>query len=526
MALSRTELDIKMPDQFNMVSYFLEENILQGRGQRVAIYYKDRAVTYNELCSLTNKVGNVLRDLGVEMENRVYIVLNDSPELVAAFYGIIKIGAVATLAYTYLKPADYEYELNYIRPKVVITEGGALDRLREATKGSRFPLSTLVLDKAASELVDGEYSFWDLVKKANDTLDAEPTYKYDQALWKFSGGTTGFRKAIPHCHADVVYAYESFQKIIQYSQDDIVLSIPKMFFGYGRDGTIVFPFRVGASAVLYPERVTPQKVFELVKKHRPTILVHVPTAIRQLLETEKEERPDFSSIRLCTSAGEALPEKLYHAWKKNFGCEIVDGIGSAEMYYTYVSNVPGKVVPGSLGKPAPGYEAKIVNDKGQEVPEGEIGILIAKGESAGLEYYRDREKTRKTFRGEWLYTDDFFYKDEDGNFHFAGRRDDLLKVSGYFVSPIEIEQCIETHPDVAECAVVGITDADGLEKTKAFVVLREGVEQSKKKAEEIQMYPKQKLSPYKYPRLLDFIDQLPRTALGKIDRRILKSMRD
>lgn len=520
------DFNAEIPDDLNMASYFLDVNVAEGRGDRVALYHEDKTYTYKEICSLTNQVGNVFKKLGVEMENRIYLVLNDSPELVAAFYGAIKIGAVATLAYSFLKAEDYEYEVNYVRPKILVTESSSLDRVREAIKHLRYPLKVLVVNNPEAILREGEQSFWELMNTADNNLDAALTHKLDPALWKFSGGTTGYRKAIPHCHADAVYAYESFQRIVQYRQDDIVLSIPKMFFGYGRDGTIVFPFRVGASAVLFPDRVTPQKVFDLVKKHKPTILVQVPTAIRQMLDAPKEERPDFSSVRLCTSAGEALPPELYHAWKKGFGCEIVDGIGSAEMYYVYVSNIPGDVVPGTLGKPAPGYEAKIVNDEGKELPDGEIGILIAKGESAGLEYYRDREKTRKTFRGEWVYTDDLFFKDKDGNFHFAGRRDDLLKVSGYFVSPLEIEQCIATHPDVAECAVIGIPDEHGLDKTKAFVVLKEGVAQSEEKAHQIQMFPKQKLSPYKYPRLIEFVDELPKTALGKLDRRKLKGLRE
>jgi len=360
------------------------------------------------------------------------------------------------------------------------------------------------------------------VKHADEHLETEPTSSDDIALWKFSGGTTGHRKAIPHRHYDPVWAFEGFQQVIHYTEDDVVLSVPKMFFGYGRDGTIVFPFRVGAAAVLFPERTTVAKIFELVEKYKPTVLVQVPTMMRRMLQTPKEERGDLSCIRVCTSAGEALSAELYREWKESFGCEVIDGIGSGEMYWIYVSNRPGEVIPGSLGKVVPGFEAKIVDDEGHELPDGEIGVLMAKGDCAGFQYWHDTEKSRKTFRGDWVYTDDLFKRDKGGNFYFCGRRDDLLKVSGYFVSPLEIEGCIQTHPYVAECAVVGIKDRDGLDKTKAFVVLRDGVIVSESTADELREYAKEKLSPYKYPRFIEFVDELPKTGLGKVDRLQLK----
>ena len=506
----------------NVTTYFLDENIKQGRGERSAVYCNDRSYTYNDIYKLTNRVGNALKGLGVEPENRVYLVMNDTPELVASFYGIIKIGAVATLAYTFMKTKDYEYELNYVKPKVVITDDSAIDSLREASKGSRFPKAFLVSGRSTSDLQKNEFDFHTMVEQASEALDPEPTSENDIALWKFSGGTTGFRKAIPHRHYDPVFNFDGFQQIVNYQPDDIVLPIPKLFFGYGRDGAIVYPFRVGAAAVLFPERFTPEKAFEMIRKYRPTILVQVPTAMRAMLQTPREERPDFSSVRLCTSAGEALSAELYHEWKENFGCEVLDGIGSAEMYYTYVSNRLHDMKPGTLGKPVPGYEAKIVDEEGKELPDGEIGILIAKGESSGIEYYHDRAKSQRTFRGEWVFTDDLFLKDNKGYFHFGGRRDDLLKVSGYFVSPLEIEQCIQSHPDVSQSAVVGVKDADGLMKSKAYVVLKEGVPSTEEKAEEIKAFCKKRLSPYKFPRFVEFLSDLPKTGLGKIDRLQLK----
>jgi len=506
----------------NVTTYFLDENIKEGRGDRIAVYYKDQAYSYDEICQLTNRVGNALKELGVEPENRVYLVLNDSPEFVAGFYGTIKIGGVATYAYTFLQPKDYEGELNLIRPKVVITDESALENLREAAKNARFPKSFLVLGRPHSDLREKEFHFDDMIQNSSPKLEPEPTSKDDIALWKFSGGTTGLRKAVPHRHYDTVFAFETYHRIIKYHQDDVVLSVPKMFFGYGRDGTIVFPFRVGASAVLYPDRFTPELIFEQIKTHKPTILVQVPTAMRQILRTDTNSRPDFNSIRLCTSAGEALSTELYHEWKRETGCEVLDGIGSAEMYYVYISNTLDDISPGTLGQVVPGYEAKIVDEDGRELPEGEIGILAAKGESSGMEYYHLRENTQKTFRGEWVYTDDLFSRDKDGYYKFEGRRDDLIKVSGVFVSPIEIENCIETHHEVAECAVVGVEDNDGLIKSKAFVVLKEGNSPSTEKGDEIIKFCKESLSPYKFPRFVEFLDELPKTGLGKIDRKQLK----
>ena len=516
------ESNITLPEQLNMASYFLDENILQGRGSRVAVYCRNESFTYNDIFTLTNRMGNVFKELGVEIENRTYLTLGDSPELVASFYGTIKIGAVPTLAYTYLSPGDYEYEINYIRPKVIVADSTCIDRVREATKNTKYPKAILVLGEPPSSLKKGEYDFYTMIKQADEHLETEPTSSDDIALWKFSGGTTGHRKAVPHRHHDPVWAFQSYQQVISYTQNDVVLSVPKMFFGYGRESTMVFPFRVGAAAVLFPERTTVEKIFELVEQYKPTILVQVPTMMRRMLQTPKEKRADLSCIRACTSGGEALSAELYREWKENFGCEVLDGIGSGEMYWIYISNRLGEIVPGSLGKVAPGFEAKIVDDEGNELPDGEIGVLMARGECAGFQYWHDSQKSRKTFRGEWVYTDDLFKRDKDSNFYFCGRRDDLLKVSGVFVSPLEIEECIQTHPYVAECAVVGVKDADGLDKTKAFVILKDDISSSESTANELRKYAKETLSPYKYPRFVEFVDKLPKTGLGKVDRLQLK----
>jgi len=511
-----------VPDQLNVASYFLDHNISEGRGKRIAIYYRNEGYTYDDIFILTNRIGNVLKELGVEIENRVYLVLDDSPEFVASYYATIKIGAIPTVGYTFFSPKDYLRELNNMKPKVVVADSAYTDRLREVIEESRYPKYLLIVGESGLQLRKGEFDFYGMVKSADEHLEPEPTHRDDVAIWGFSGGTTGLRKIIPHRHYSLVFAYEACQQVIHYSKDDVVLPVPKLFFGYGRTGSILYPFRAGAAAVLFPERTTAAKIFELVKQYKPSILINTPTMMRRMLQTPKDGRTDLSCIRLCTSGGEQLSGELYHEWMRNFGCEVIDGIGSGEMFYSFTFNIPGEVVPGSVGKPLPGYEVKIVDENGRELPDGEVGSLIIKGGSAGSCYLRNYEKSKKTFRGEWVYTEDLFCKDKEGNLYFYGRTDDLLKVSGYFVSPLEIAECIETYPDVAACVVVGVKDADGLDKTKAFVVLREGIAASNTLADNIKKHAKEKLSPHKYPRIIEFISDLPLTRTGKVDRRKLK----
>lgn len=345
-------------------------------------------------------------------------MLTDSPEFVASYYGTIKIGAIPTIGYSFFSTNEYIRELNNIKPKVILADGVYINRLREAMKDSKYIKYFLVVGGPNSKLRKGELDFFSMVKCANDHLEAEPTHRDDIAIWGFSGGTTGVRKIIPHRHYNLVFAYEAYNQVIHYTKDDIILAVPKLFFGYGRTGSILFPFRVGAAAVLFPERATAAMIFELVKKYKPSILINVPTMMRKMLQTPNKERSDLSSIRLCTSSGEALSCELYNEWMQNFGCEVLDGIGSGEMFYNFTINIPGNVVPGSVGKPLPGYEVKIVDDNGQELADGEIGILAVKGDSAATQYLRDYEKTKKTFRGEWVYTEDLFSRDKERNLYF------------------------------------------------------------------------------------------------------------
>jgi len=512
---------LPLPQELNIASYILDENIKAGRGERVAIYCQGETYTFNDLWALNNKAGNTLRELGVERDQRVLVILQDSPEWLACWLGAIKIGGVATHAYSYLLPEDYGYFLNYVRPKVVVVDDTTLERVREGTKYARYPV-TLLVKGHSLKLQKGEYDFNAMVKSAAKFLDAEPTSKDDIAAWTWSGGTTGKPKAVPHMHHDFPYSFESFNQIVHFSEEDIILCAPKLFFHYAHLH-LFWNLRAGGAAILFPERTTPQILFKLVEKYKATLLVNVPTMMRAMLQTPKKERGVLNSLRINFSSGEALSEQLYKEWIETFGVEVVEPIGSAESLLGYIVNPPGEKVPGSLGKVAPLVEAKIVDDEGREVPKGEQGLLWIRSDAVGTGYYLDHEKSKGTFIGnDWLNTGDIFRQDADDNFCYVGRGDDLLKVSGVWISPFEMETHLQKHEKVRECAVLGIPDKDGLIKTKAYVVLHEGVDGSESLKNELTTFCKEKLAPHKYPRAIEFLRELPKTGQGKIDRRSLR----
>jgi benzoate-CoA ligase family protein len=501
---------------FNLATWFVDRHLEEGRGGRTALVCGDRHVTYAELAALTNRTGHVLRDLGVRQEERVLLALSDGVEFVATWYAAQKIGAVTAEVYTFLPAKDLAYYLEYTRAGVVVVDATTLDRVREARAASPWLRAVLVV--GAEDLHDGEHSFEALVAQAPTELDPAPTSPDDIAIWKFTTGSTGMPKACVHRMATPLRSFEHYARgVLDIREDDLVLPVPKLFFGYARDLAALYPFGVGAAGIVFPERATPERVFELVARHRPTILVNVPTMMRAMLEQPEH---DLSCLRLCTSAGEALPEELHRRWLDSFGVEVLDGIGSSEAYHIYISNRPRASRPGTLGQVVPGYGARVVDDDGRELPDGETGRLWIKGDTAALMYWNAREKSLETFSGDTVMSGDLFARDADGFFHYRGRADDLLKVGGIWVAPQEIEQCLAAHPDVAECAVVGY-DEDGLQKPRAFVVLHE---QATPDAAALQAHVKATLSPHKYPRDVRFVAELPKTGSGKIDRRALREV--
>jgi benzoate-CoA ligase family protein len=506
-------------ERFNLTSWFVDRHLEEGRGERVALICGDERVSYAELAALVNRAGHVLRDLGVRQEERVLLALSDGVEFVAVWYAAQKLGAVTAEVYAFLPPKDFDYYLDYTRAGVVVVDATTLGRMREAraARGDRpWPRTLLTVGVPAEELGSGEASLEALAAGAPEELDPAPTGPDDIAIWKFTTGSTGMPKACVHRMETPLRSFEHYARgVLGIRADDVVLPVPKLFFGYARDLAALYPFGVGGAGIVFPERSTPELLFELAARHRPTILVNVPTMMRAMLEQPDR---DLSSLRLCTSAGEALPAELHRRWLDAFGVEVLDGIGSSEAYHIYISNRPGSARPGTLGQVVPGYRARVVAEDGSELPDGETGRLWVQGETTALMYWNARDSSVRTYAGDVVMSGDLFARDADGFFHYRGRADDLLKVGGIWVAPQEIERCLEEHPDVAECAVVGYED-DGLQKPRAFVVRRAGATAD---AETLQAHVKATLSPHKYPRDVRFVEALPRTGSGKVDRRALR----
>ncbi len=511
--------ELQIPERYNAAVEFVDKNVEAGRGEKVAIYYQDKTFTYRQLLEMVNRCGNFLKRLGVEIENRVMVLLPDSPEFAAAFFGAMKIGGVPIPVNTLLKASEYGYMLNDSRAKVLVIAESLLDELEKARGQLRYLKHIVVVGEPRPE----QFSFSELMAEASPALEPAETGKDDSAFWLYSSGSTGPPKGAVHLHHDMLYCAEYYAKgVLGIRGDDITFSASKLFHAYGLGNALYFPFSVGASTVFYPGRPLPRKVFEVIESYRPTIFFGVPTLYAALLQ--EEVTPDvLRSLRACVSAGESLPAEIFHRWKQKFNLEILDGIGTTEMLHIFVSNRPGEIRPGSSGKVVPGYEVKIVDETGREVGTGEIGDLLVKGDSAAAYYWNKHEKTKRTMLGEWLATGDKYYRDEDGFLWYCGRSDDMFKVGGLWVSPAEVEAALIEHPAVLESAVVAVTDKDGLVKSKAFIVLKKGQNPGQELAADVQTFVKGKLAPYKYPRLIEFVDELPKTATGKIQRFVLRS---
>lgn len=504
------------PEQFNIVDHFLDARVREGRGERVAIRMDDRTYTYCEVQRLANIYGNSLRRAGIEPEQRVIIAVPDGPEFVAALFGILRIGAVVVMVNPGLKAEEIAYFYEYTRARAVIVHCDTQEAFSVAARDARHLKHTITVCGTINYPVSLEA----ISARGDEELETFPSHRDDAAIWLFSGGTTGRPKAVVQTHLSFANTTECYAKgALGYREDDVTLSVPKLYFGYATGSNLLFPFSVGASTVLFPERVTAEVLFEKIAKHRPTILINVPTMVNQMVSHPEAGKQDFSCLRFATSAGEALPVELYDRWKKAFGVELLDGLGTAEMWHIFVSNTPGDVKPGTLGKVVPGFEVKVCDDDGRELPDGEVGWLWVRGNSRAIAYWQQMEKTRWAFRGEWYVSGDMIRRDPDGTFVYGGRGDDMLKVSGKWLSPQEVENCLLTHPLVSDVAVVGWTDSAGLVKPRAYVVARE---QRAGLDEELKTWVKEKLEPYKYPREVVFLDVLPRTHLGKVDRATLK----
>ena len=501
-------MTITLPEQFNIADWLLDARVREGRGDRPALLTDQRALTYREVQALANRFGHLLEHAGVEPEQRVIIALPDGPEFVAALFGTLKVGAVVVMVNPQLTVDAIEYFYTYTRASVALVHRHTAPAFQAAHGAAGKHLKQVI--------VIGESGTTRAIEGASAELETFPSHRDDAAIWLFSGGTTGKPKAVVQSHASFANTTVCYgQKVLGLTERDITLAVPKLFFGYATGSNLFFPFSVGARVALFPEKSTAETLFAKIRKFRPTVLVNVPTMVNQMVAHPDAAEQDLSSVRCATSAGEALPVELYERWKRTFGVELLDGLGTAEMWHIFISNKPGAVKPGTIGTVVPGFDVRVRDDLGHDLPDGEVGMLWVRGNSRAIGYWQQMEKTRTAFRGEWYVSGDLIRRDKDGYFTYCGRADELLKVGGKWLAPQEVEGCLLQHPLVKEVAVVGIEDASGLTKPHAFVV---ATEQRPGLAEELQGFARERLEPYKAPRSVQFLDALPRTHLGKVDR--------
>ena len=505
---------IEFSDQFNVAVPFIDRHLEEGRGDKVIIQvHGGGEITYATLAEHVNRAGNALRDLGVRPGNRVLMMVKDAPDFYYAFWGAIKAGILPVPLNTLLRAKDYSYMIENSECAGVIYSPEFADEVEPALEdASHKPANVLKTEG------DGETLAKHMASASSD-LEPAKVAPGDDAFWLYSSGSTGNPKGVVHAHKDMVITSQRYAvETLGMTADDINFSAAKLFFAYGLGNAMTFPLWVGGSAVLFPGPPTPTGMHEIIEKYKPTIYYGVPTLYAAQLKAMDDEDVDLSSIRIFISAGEALPPDLLRRWQEKTGADILDGIGTTEILHIFLSNRPGDVKPGASGRTVPGYEAKIVDDDGNQVPDGETGSLMIKGDSLLKLYWRNSEKTADSLRDGWMYTGDTYYRDEDGFLFCCGRSDDMLKVGGIWCSPVEIEAKLVEHPKVLEAAVVGRADDDELIKPEAFIVLNDAGDASVEVSAELLEHCKTGLARYKYPRWFNFVDDLPKTATGKIQR--------
>ncbi|HUF20621.1 MAG TPA: benzoate-CoA ligase family protein [Burkholderiales bacterium] len=514
--------DIRIPRNYNAAFDLVERNLVAGRADKIAYIDDAGRYSYRELAERVDRAANALTGLGLEMESRVMLAHLDTIDFPAVFLGCIKAGIVPVAANTLLTPADYRFMLEDSRARALVVSDALLPSFEPILKDLRFLGHVIVSGKDAH----GRLHLQAMTAKAATGFEPAPTTRDDVCFWLYSSGSTGTPKGTLHVHSSLIHTAELYARpILGIREDDVVFSAAKLFFAYGLGNALTFPLAVGATAVLMAERPTPQAVFQRLKAHQPTIFYGVPTLFGALLASpELPDRKDVA-LRICTSAGEALPADLGRRWTEHFGIEILDGIGSTEMLHIFLSNRPGDVRYGTTGKPVPGYRVRLVDESGREVGADEIGELQISGPTSAAAYWNNREKSRETFVGQWTRAGDKYTMDRDGYYTYGGRSDDMLKVSGMYVSPFEVEAALLTHPDVLEAAVIGAEDEQRLVKPRAYVVTRPGVAGSAELAQALKQHVKDRLAPFKYPRWVEFIPELPKTATGKIQRFKLRNPR-
>ena len=504
-----------LPLHYNAVD-ILERNLTE-RGHKIGLYSLEREMSFQQVADEANQIGNALRRMGVRMGEYVALLSLDGAEWVTTFFGTLKIGAISVGMNTLLTASEYDYILKDCRARVLVVHEALWSSIESVLDKQPFLEHVIVIGEKKGDAI----SYRDWIQDESTELDTAPTHREDFCTLNYSSGTTGAPKGILHAHKDLpLTAHYWGVNVLGLTEDDRTFAGAKLFFTFGTGGNLIFPWYVGASVVLFsgsPRQAT--SILEIVDRFKPTILYNAPTGYAMIMAIKDYKKTyDLSSLRLCVSAGEALPAPLWHQWKEATRLDIIDGIGCTEIYHIYISNCPGDIRPGSSGKPVEGFEVKVVDEAGKEVPQGEIGNLLVKGETTSLFYLHQYERSRTTFLGEWLFTGDKYYVDEDGYFWHGGRSDDMLKVGGIWVSPMEVESTLIGHKAVLECAVVGQTDQSDLIKPKAYVVLQAGYSGSEALASELIEYCVEQMAGYKRPRWIEFVDELPKTATGKIQR--------
>ena len=504
-----------MGDGYNATADLLERNL--AHPDRPVFRQDGRVTTYGALCERANRAGNALKALGVQLEQRVLLCMLDTPDLPAVFWGAMKAGLVPVPVNTLLTTADYDYLLRDSRARVLVVSAALLPKLEPAVRGQPFLHSVVV----AGGSVPGHVALDELLAQARPDLDPAATTRDDVAFWLYSSGSTGQPKGAIHLHGDLAETARLYgEGILGLRPDDVVFSAAKLFFAYGLGNAMTFPFAAGATSVLLADRPTPQSVAALLQKEKPTFFFGVPTLFAGML-ADSTATDLGGRLRFCVSAGEPLPRDIGLRWRERYGVDILDGIGSTELLHIFLSLRPGDVRYGTTGKPVPGYEIQIVDEQDRPLPPGEIGELRVSGPSSAVAYWNNRQKSLHAFRGRWTYTGDKYVQDADGYFVYCGRSDDMIKAGGQWVSPAEVESALVAHPSVLEAAVVAHKDENQLDKPKAFVVLKPGARAT---SEELQRFVKERLAPFKYPRWVEFVEGLPKTATGKIQRFKLRSM--
>jgi benzoate-CoA ligase family protein len=536
---------MQFPDDLNLASYFLFDRENEGLGKKVALRFGEREWTYEAVCERTRALARYLVDAGLHPEQRVYIVLPDTPAFAWSIFATFAAGGVLTMGNPIAPVEDLHYVIEYVRASMLITTPAVALALGEYLDDAPTLHTILLAPDAATgddpearcEIPDDlrEYGTKRRLLSLDQAIDLGDrsstvlprTHRDDPACWLFTSGSTGKSKAAMHTHRDFAYNTELYaKKTVGYRESDVAISVPRLFFGYATGTNLWFPFAVGATVGLFSERPTAESIANAIRMYAPTIVTNVPTMLGKLLDLD-DGTLDMSSVRFHLSAGEALPEPLLRRFKERFGGEIYDGIGSAEMFHIYCTNRPDDVVPGSLGRAVEGYELKILPEDAEdpgvaELPPNEIGVLWVKGDSVAYGYFRDRDKSWKTFHGHWCRTGDLFHIDERGHLWFSGRADDLFKVGGVFVAPREVEDCLLGHETVSQCAVIPGDDG-GLTKPKAVVVLRPDARDrdQRKLRDELKARVQSKLTKHKYPRWVVFVDELPKNDRGKVDKKLL-----